>query len=92
MSRENRYRHMNVRMTSNARGRWQPRNSLESDFRSVGSALTEDAVTESTAEKSLTQRQRVADIAWKIAAALLVAFLIYVLLHLDSSLIELQGG
>lgn len=37
-------------------------------------------------------REKAQDLLWKSAAALLVAFLIYVLLHFGSHLIELQGG
>lgn len=48
--------------------------------------------TETGEGQQPTQRQRVADIAWKVAAALLVVFLIYVMLHFGSQLIELQGG
>ncbi|MBN1676930.1 MAG: hypothetical protein JW880_00165 [Candidatus Thermoplasmatota archaeon] len=43
------------------------------------------------ARYSLT-RERVQDLLWKAVAALFVAFLIYVLLHFGSQLIELQGG
>lgn len=37
-------------------------------------------------------RENVKDILWKVAAAILVIFLVYVLLHFGSQLIELQGG
>lgn len=57
-----------------------------------GRTMTETAGTEAVEGQQLTQRQRIADIVWKVAATLLVAFLIYVMLHLASQLIELQGG
>jgi len=37
-------------------------------------------------------REKAQDILWEIAAAALVVFLIYVLLHFGSQLVELQGG
>jgi hypothetical protein len=37
-------------------------------------------------------REKAQDILWKVAAAALVVFLIYVLLHFGSQLVELQGG
>jgi len=54
--------------------------------------MTETAGIEAVEGQQLTRRQRIADIVWKVAATLLVAFLIYVMLHLASQLIELQGG
>lgn len=36
--------------------------------------------------------EKVKDVLWKVAAAVLVVFLVYVLLHFGSQLIELQGG
>lgn len=43
-------------------------------------------------EHQHTRRQRIADSVWKVVAALLVMFLLYVMLHFGSQLIELQGG
>lgn len=37
-------------------------------------------------------REKARDLLWKAAAVLLVVFLVYVLLHFGSQLIELQGG
>jgi len=37
-------------------------------------------------------RENVNDVLWKAAAVILVIFLVYVLLHFGSQLIELQGG
>lgn len=54
--------------------------------------MTETAEVEAVEHQRHTQRQRVADIAWKVVAAILVMFLIYVMLHFASQLIEIQGG
>lgn len=37
-------------------------------------------------------REKMREVMWKVAAAALVVFLIYVMLHFGSQLIELQGG
>lgn len=37
-------------------------------------------------------RERLEDLLWKAVATLLVAFLIYALLHFGSQLMEFQGG
>jgi hypothetical protein len=57
-----------------------------------GSLAMSVAAEVETVEHQHTRRQRIADSVWKVAAALLVMFLIYVMLHFGSQLIELQGG
>ncbi len=48
--------------------------------------------TRSGGARHSLSREMVQDILWKAVATLLVAFLVYVLLHFGSQLIELQGG
>jgi len=45
-------------------------------------------------EKALVRRTKESarDVLWKVAEAALALFLIYVLLHFGSRLVELQGG
>ncbi len=54
--------------------------------------MTEAVGAEAAEGKQQAHKQKTSDIAWKVAAALLVAFLIYVLLHYMSKLVQLQGG
>jgi len=54
-------------------------------------ACTENEV-ENGGIHHLFSRGKVKDVLWKVAAAVAVAILVYVLLHFASQLIELQGG
>lgn len=55
-------------------------------------ASSNDHETGVTKSRLGLSREKMREVMWKVAAAALVVFLIYVMLHFCSQLIELQGG